>query len=241
MTDNNNDNDINPGHFDDDRAAAYSERVQQVIPGYDTLHDLMRLVMDVYCPSDGHILSVGAGTGEEILRLGLHRAHRQFTGVDPSASMLALAKDRIDQTDIKGRARLVEGRVQDLESDILYDGATLMLALHFVPNIPGSEGKLALLTEISKRLKPGASLFVADGLGDPNDPVFQETLELWHHWRKLRGIDDEAERKHSEEVLKRIPFVSLGTQKALLMQAGFRTIKPVYNALHIHGLLATKS
>lgn len=232
--------DTNPGHFDQDRAEAYSERVQQVIPGYDTLHDLMRLTMSSYCPADGNILVVGCGTGEEILRLGLQSPMQRFTGVDPAGAMLDIAQGRIDQTDIKGRSTLIEGRVQDVPEEPLYDAATLMLVMHFIPHQQGTDGKLALLSEIAKRLKPGAPLFVADGLGDPGDPDFDQLLDLWRDWRQLRGITDEAERKHSEEVLKRIPFVSLATQKTVLMQAGFRAITPIYQALHVHGLLAFK-
>ena len=234
------DHDFDPAHFDEDRASGYAERVRQVIPGYDVLHDLLRLAIDENTPSDGHVLVAGCGTGEEIIRLGMHGPRLRFIGVDPSGDMLRIARERIDRTDIKDRATLVEGRVRDLDEDLRFDAATLMLVLHFIPRGPGPDSKAALLTEIAKRLKPSAPLFIADGLGEPGELSFETTMTIWRKWRKLRGISEEAETRHTEKVLKNTPFVTLGAERTALMQAGFRVIRPIYQALHVHGLLAFK-
>jgi len=232
--------DFDPARFDKDRASGYAERVRRVIPGYDALHDLLRLMIDENTPSDGHILVAGCGTGEEIIRLGMHGPRLRFMGVDPSGDMLSIARERIDRTDIKDRTTLVEGRVRDLDEDLRFDAATLMLVLHFIPCGPGPDGKVAFLTEIAKRLKSGAPLFIADGLSEPGDPSFEATMAIWRKWRKLRGISEEAETGNTEKALKNIPFATPGDERAILMKAGFRTIQPIYRALHVHGLLAFK-
>ena len=71
--------------------------------------------------------------------------------------MLDLAKEKIQAAGLGERVSLFKEYVDDLLADKLYDGATVAMVLHFVPD---DGGKLKLLCEVAKRLKSNAPLVV---------------------------------------------------------------------------------
>jgi tRNA (cmo5U34)-methyltransferase len=56
--------------FDGARAAAYDDKIRRLAPGYDVLHDSIASLAATQLADDAHLLVVGAGTGEELVRLG---------------------------------------------------------------------------------------------------------------------------------------------------------------------------
>lgn len=78
--------------FTGERATHYPARVRRIIPGYDAMQTrVAAYVMDAF-GADASVLSVGAGQGEEFLRL----ARAGWTGngiaVEPSPAMRALGE-----------------------------------------------------------------------------------------------------------------------------------------------------
>lgn len=144
-------------HYNDKRAANYDVIIRKAIPGYATLHDISRVLLETEVGDTAELLIAGCGTGTE---LGLYADECpgwHFTGVDPSAGMLDIARDRINHMD---RIKLVEGYVSDLPNKPTFDAATLILVMHFLSddeNAPGG-GKAGVLSQIAQRLKPGAPL-----------------------------------------------------------------------------------
>lgn len=61
------------------------------------------------------------------------------------------------------RVQLYRGYVDSLPEAKIYDAATLLLVMHFIPD-DGS--KLLLLQNIAKRLRSGATFVLADLHGD---------------------------------------------------------------------------
>jgi tRNA (cmo5U34)-methyltransferase len=60
--------------FDEARAAAYDDKIRRLAPGYDVPHDGIASLAATLLGADAHLLVVGAGTGEELVRLGRTRA-----------------------------------------------------------------------------------------------------------------------------------------------------------------------
>jgi len=54
--------------FDRERASAYDKRFAKLAPLRDAIHLLMHMTLSEF-PTDAHILSVGAGTGAELIYL----------------------------------------------------------------------------------------------------------------------------------------------------------------------------
>ncbi|MEN0004503.1 MAG: class I SAM-dependent methyltransferase, partial [Bacteroidota bacterium] len=150
--------------FENERASNYDQFVGVWIPGYQRLIDLLPNLIGPAVPSkQDQLLVVGAGTGNEMKAIAKADAGWKITGVDPSPDMIKIARTKLHAF---ASISLYEGTVEHLPATTLYDAATLFLVLHFLPD-DGS--KLALLKNISTRLKPNASLYVLDIFGTPEE------------------------------------------------------------------------
>lgn len=92
----------------------YDIVVRQSIPGYDALLTMVTAVFQICLTDNAHILLVGAGGGNEISVLGQAHPTWQFTGVDPSQKMLAVAQSKIESLGLSDRVTLHNGVVQEL-------------------------------------------------------------------------------------------------------------------------------
>src|SRR5215213_1036635 len=70
----------------------YDLAVRRINIGYELIFELTTALLRANCPDDAHLLIVGAGGGMELQTFGMAAARWQFTGIDPSADMLALAQ-----------------------------------------------------------------------------------------------------------------------------------------------------
>src|SRR5690606_14106157 len=91
-----------------------------------------------------------------------------FTGVDPSAEMLGLARSATAAA--AERIELVEGYIEDAPAGP-FDGATCLLTLHFLDR----DERRRTMREIRRRLVPGAP-FIAVHSSFPQEPAVRP---LW--------------------------------------------------------------
>ena len=97
-------------------------------------------------PPGGDVLDVATGTGA-VARLLLDRGGR-VTGLDQSPEMLRVARERLG-----GRARLVEGRAEQLPfEDASFDALTFTYLLRYVEE-PG-----AVLRELARVVRPDGTV-----------------------------------------------------------------------------------
>jgi tRNA (cmo5U34)-methyltransferase len=80
-------------HFNTEAARAYDKRNRALAPIADCMHFLIQLVLR-QLPTTAHVLCVGVGTGPEILHLSRTFPNWTFVGIDPSASMLEVCRER---------------------------------------------------------------------------------------------------------------------------------------------------
>ena len=204
--------------FDRDYGATYQERIRRIVPGYDDLATMMLGELIGATPSTAHLLIVGSGGGEEISVMGAARPRWRFTGVDPSAQMIELARSRLDRLGLTGRVTLHHGTADGLLPEHTFDAATLSLVMHF---IPGEDGKLALLQSLARRLRPGAPLVLVDGHGDPGSPEFAAEFEAWMRYLTLRGMSAADHEEYRAQVNGSCHFLPESAIRALLADAGF--------------------
>ena len=130
--------------FDPARAHEYAEQSRIALAGYDACHELTACMLaSAIAAPDARILVAGAGgTGQEICVAAALEPGWQFTAVDPSAPMLALARSNVEAAGFGARTAFVEDGVDALPDTPAFDGATLIGVLH---HVPGDEAKAALL------------------------------------------------------------------------------------------------
>lgn len=118
------------------------------------------------------VLDVGCGTGFVTQRMVDRFGPLRVTGVDPSAGMLDVFRDKLASLPVE--ARLVEGGVHDMDvPEGAFDAVVSGMAFHWFPDKPGAVAAMA------RRLRPGGVLgLVASGAG--TDREFEEVL---------RGVD----------------------------------------------------
>jgi len=219
-------------------AAGYDERIHKTFPFYETIHTAINAVLRVCLKPESELLIVGTGTGAEILELGKTNPGWRFLGVDPAQPMLDLAKEKIQAAGLGERVHLLNVYVDDLPADRLYDGATVAMVLHFVPD---DGGKLKLLCEVAKRLKSGAPLVLMDAHGDLSAAGSKLFLQAWKHQQNLAGVKWDEVESGMKERMKTIHLVSSARMEQLLTEAGFHRIQRFFQVFILGGWIAFKA
>ncbi len=212
-----------------EKAQAYDHRMRDAIPGYEALHQLACVAMAEATGGHGRILVVGAGTGAECLALAKSCPGLSVTGVDPSADMVAVAARKIEAAGLGGQVSLHPCPLGDLPEQEPFDGASLLLVLHFLAD---DGAKLDLLEQTARRLKPGAPLVLADLFGPPwTDPWQGRLRTMWRHLQLAAGIPASDADRGFAHVDRDIHPITDFRLAALLAQAGFTPPQPFFRAL----------
>ena len=219
--------------FSDPHAVArYASGPVRQVPGFHAMQQMASLLLVEAVPHDGQVLVLGAGGGLELKVFADAHAGWRFTGVDPSAEMLALAKTTLGP--LAPRVDLVEGYI-DAAPEGPFDGATCLLTLHFL----GAEERLRTLEQLARRLKPGAPLIVAHHSFPLDDGGKARWLERYAAFAVASGGIPAADARNAvANIGSRLPLISPEHDVALLQQAGFHRIELFYAAFTFKGWVA---
>ncbi len=212
----------------------YAAAAEQFIPGRRAIFAIVEASFVELLPAGpAKILVVGAGGGEEILRLGEKNPSWSFVGVDTFEPMVDLARRRLATTDVAARSAIHLMDVSALHESG-FSAATCILTAHFVPD---DGAKLALFKAIRERLEPGAPLAIFDGVGVNGEARTELLRRIWQRHAVCNGADEDVAQSNAEN-FKRVAVVSIERELALLREAGFGEIVPVFRGLAIEGWLA---
>ncbi|HRN89106.1 class I SAM-dependent methyltransferase [Hyphomicrobium sp.] len=212
----------------------YAKLAEQFIPGRRAIFAIVEAaLLELLAEGPAKILVVGAGGGEEILRLGQNNPQWSFVGVDTYQPMVELARRRLAETPLGARSR-VETTAIDALDDTGFDAATCILTAHFVPD---DGAKLAFLTAIHERMKPGAPLAIVDGVGVGGEDKTELLRRIWKRHAVCNGVAPEVAESNAEN-FKKVAVVSEEREEALLASAGFERLTPIFRGLAIKGWLA---
>lgn len=138
-------------------------------------------------------LDIGGGTG----RLSILLAHSIGTAVvtDPSAGMVQVARQRIQEAGLGERVRALQADLATGPIDGSYDVAWTSMALHHVPDLD------ALLRSVAGLLVDGGRLAIADLDADPEGAFHASIADFDGH----HGFD----REHLARQLARAGFTDV--------------------------------
>lgn len=209
----------------------YADRAAQQVPGLRDLHRMMGILLAEHCGAKAEILVLGAGGGMELQALAEARPGWRFVGVDPSAAMLDVARDRLGP--LQDRVTFCEGLIGDAPPGP-FDGATCLLTLHFVPR----EDRLATLHALRTRLKPGAPLVMAHHSFPQDDVGKARWLGRFAEFGISNGVPEDQARRAITAIGNQLPVVAPADEEALLRQAGFDQVELFYAAFSFRGWVA---
>lgn len=218
-------------------ADEYEQMARLALPGYEVMHTFVLACLRSCLAQTADLLVVGAGGGMELVRLGQGNPQWQLLGVDPSEKMLAIAQQKIAQHQLSQRIRLIQGYVQDLPTDTVYDAATSILVMHFIPE---EDGKLAFLKGIAQRLKVSAPLILVDVFGTKGSSELEKTLAALHAYWEETGLPADKQKQLLEIFNNAVYPLSEARILALFQQAGFSRVIRFYTGLWVGGWIGFK-
>lgn len=207
-----------PTTFDEERAAAYDERIRRLAPGYDVLHDALASVAASLLGDDAHVLVVGAGTGTEIVRMAQVRPGWRFTAVDPSAEMLDRCRERVEADEFGPRVEYRCDRVEALSEESQFDAATSVFVAHFIRD---RSAKRRFFRAIAHRVRPGAPLLLADLYEDASGDAREQLTAAWRRAVRRAGMEAEATENAFARMERQIDFVPEDELAQILDETGF--------------------
>jgi demethylmenaquinone methyltransferase/2-methoxy-6-polyprenyl-1,4-benzoquinol methylase len=155
---------------------------------YDLLNRLMSLGMDrrwrralvaalELAGERPRILDVATGTGDVAIAIGRRHLAASVVGLDPSAEMLALARDKIAGHGLDARVSLLEGDAQALPfASHAFDATCVAFGIRNLPD------RRAGLEEMARVTRPGGRVVVLE-LGTPREGWLSSLARL--HVRHL--------------------------------------------------------
>jgi tRNA (cmo5U34)-methyltransferase len=230
----------NPLDFDRNKSLPvnnYDAKIRHLVPGYEVIFNVILALLHQKLPQQANLLIVGAGGGNELSVFG-HGSQWQLTGIDPSAEMLNAATRKVEALGLSERVRLIQGTLEDVPLTTLFNAATSVLVMHFLPD-DGS--KLSFLKSIHQLLESGSPLFLVDFGGEKGSEQFEQILSAW----KFHAVHTGAPLEFIEEQLEKVipNFMVIPEERVieLLREAGFTEIVLFYKVLMFSGWVAIKA
>ena len=212
-------------------ANAYADGPPRLVPGYAGLIRMTTMLLAERVPADGRVLVLGAGGGLEINAFADAHPGWSFDGVDPSADMLRLAERTVGPH--AARVRLHQGFI-GCAPEGPFDGATAILTFHFIPR----DERLATLTAIRRRLKPGAPFVVAHVSVPDAEPQRSAWLARHAAFGSPEGTDARQIDAARQTLATKLSILSPEQEEAMLREAGFSDIGLFYAGFSFRGWVA---
>ncbi|AGT09555.1 class I SAM-dependent methyltransferase [Paracoccus aminophilus] len=217
---------------DPDQVARYTEGPVRQVPGFRDMQRMAALLLAESLGPEGEVLVLGAGGGLELRLFAEGQPGWRFTGVDPSAEMLALAREVA--APFAARIALHEGYIETAP-DGPFDGATCLLTMHFVPR----EQRVPTLRALRQRLKPGAPLILAHHSFPQDEARRALWLSRYAAFAAASGVAEANARNAAKAIGERLPILSPREDEAALAEAGFTDISLFYAGFSFRGWIAT--
>jgi tRNA (cmo5U34)-methyltransferase len=168
----------------------YLEEMADEIPGYDELQEAVAAATaDVRAT---RVLELGTGTGETALRVQARHPEAGWVGVDSSEPMLARARERLPDADL---------RLQQLEDELPSGPFDLVVSALAVHHLDGA-GKQGLFTRVAGVLRPGGHFVLGDVVvpaAGREGPIYidwvmdkPDSVEDQLAWLRAAGFEAEA-------------------------------------------------
>ncbi len=161
--------------FDEKFAATRDQKFAAFAPMQTALYAVInRIFADL--PDDARILSVGAGTGAEIVALAEKFPYWRFTAIEPASAMLDVCRQKVADQGFADRCTFHNGFLDSLPASEPFDAATCLFVSQFLMQ-PAARSRF--FNQIALRLRPDALLISADLSADTTSAAYEDLLRVW--------------------------------------------------------------
>jgi len=221
--------------FTKDASRNYDEKNSRLAPIADNMHFLTRLILKEL-PARSRILCVGVGTGAEILSLSREYPQWSFVGVDPSAAMLEVCRERMERSGVLDRCEFVHGYVQEVPGGESFDAALSFLVGHFVKR----GERLDFYQGMHLRLRRGGYLVNTEISFDLDTEEFPLMLTHWERVQTLMGATPESLASLPRVLRDTLTVLAPSQVEDIMRASGFALPTRFFQALMITGWYARK-
>lgn len=221
--------------------SGYDSLIASLIPGYTSL---ARLSVSLLAASPlaqvqgACVLVAGCGSGAELLAARQLRPDWHLTALDPSQDMLAMAREKLlaqpGVQDGLGPIHWVQGSVENLSGDPVFDGAMAVLVLQ---GLPDDGSKRRFLSSLSQSLRPGAQVVLVDQMLPERSSIEQQLIAARQVFQRTETPEPVSE---ADQILGDVYPLSLSRLTGLLEVTGFSDPCPVFRALDYEGFLVQR-
>jgi tRNA (cmo5U34)-methyltransferase len=186
-------------------------------------------VSEMASPAGSSVLVAGCGTGAELLEAGAQRPDWRLTAIDPSPTMLAVARDRVAAA---GEVEWCQSTVETLGATNRFDGAMAVLVLQ---SLPDDGAKLSFFTALSQGLRPGGQLVLVDLMRPERSPLQHQVEQAWLEFQRASALEVPPDGLGG--LCHGLHPIGRARLSALAEAAGFGDPAPVFKALDFEGFL----
>ena len=223
--------------FDEQVAGVFDDMIHRSVPLYEEVQEASANLARAFVQPVSTVYDLGCSTGTTLIALcrAIEDTSIRFVGVDSSAPMLTRCREKLSAAGCEERVALIEADLLDVQTD---EASVVLLnyTLQFFP----PEKRLALLSAIYNKLRPGGILLVTEKVVH-RQPELQKVLTaLYYDFKRRNGYSElEISRKREalEDVL--VPY-SAQENTTLLHDAGFTTVEPYLKWFTFVSLIALK-
>jgi tRNA (cmo5U34)-methyltransferase len=216
-------------------ASDYDMRIVRLIPGYDSVHELVSCVLAAHlqgAPGPVDILVAGAGTGRELDELAARDPAWRFTAVDNSQAMLDNARARATAGGYLDRVGFQTVNVEAYSASAPHAAALAVMVMHFIRD---DAGRLEFLRTFTRSLPPGAPLVMCD---------YADATQAFHpayrQWAHAQGHDEGGVKVMFQRLAANFHPINEAHLGRLLAEAGFAAPTRIFQALGYSGYVTLR-
>lgn len=210
----------------------YDEKIVNVLPYYREYHGQIMDLVESMGFDDPDWLDTGCGTGTLARRVLEERSDVKFTLCDPSEKMLAEAKEKLAERDI----RFFNISSQELTFESEFDIVTAVQCHHYLqPN-----ERRDAVTKCRRALRDNGVFITFENIrmsSDLNDPI---ALSRWARFLADHGNSPEDVENHIRRRGTEVFPITIEEHLRLLRECGFKTADLLWSSYLQAGFWAIK-
>jgi len=223
--------------FDERVVRVFPDMINRSVPGYGLIVPMIGLLARRYAMDNSTLYDLGCSLGAAAVAMSqaVCAESARIVAVDNSPAMITRLREMLEASQGPGRVP-IHPVCEDLQETRIDDASVVVLnfTLQFVR--PGA--RLPLLRRVARGMLPGGILLLSEKVRFESEEE-QALQTTWHHdFKRAQGYSElEISRKRDalENVMK--PD-SLSQHRERLLEAGFSSVHPWFQAFSFRSLLA---